>query len=266
MTHVSRRQLARGATWVVPTVAVAAIAPAYAASARCTREIDPEIDAYIAEQAKLTYCNGAPATLDVQINQAASAIDGYAQTATIKVTNKTGCALDFSALGLHFDVQIRNNVQLTTAGTGRSILAVNPENLSTSSYTTSSVSGQPVGSVNHDIDWDYRRTLANGGVFGLQIQFGDGLASTGRWTDYVTITPVYTPKPVPTYAATGGDATAECKAYYDQRISEIKPPLLFRFSGPLGTTTVPSGATVSSKTIGNYMGSATTGGNVNGIF
>ncbi|MDY3049195.1 MAG: hypothetical protein SOR40_05415 [Rothia sp. (in: high G+C Gram-positive bacteria)] len=258
--NISRRSLAKGAAWAAPAVAATAVVPAYAASetpvSPCLAKIDAAFERAAQEMASTFYCNGAPAKLELNIYQPLGIGNGYATTIQVNVKNISGCALTFTPdFPLQLQVDVRNANVLNDDSRS---LAWPSTSMGTIKYEKfGEMNNKPVGTVNQTITWDFVGTIRANKEKDLAQGFMDGLATEGRWNNYITILPMVS-SGAPTFAATGADDTPECRDYYNQKLSTWISPIQWYTRGPLSspvTQPLATGAVADSRTFGNYSSS-----------
>lgn len=260
MNHtVGRRALAKGAAWAVPTVVATTLIPAYAASPSeaCKQAIDSSFEAATLNLAAQYYCNGSPAALELNLYQPYGMENGGGTTLSINVKNISGCNLTFSAdYPLRLLVEVRNNNVVNNAG--RSIMEPSTSSGKINTVRNTNMNNQPVGTVNHTVNWSFSGTINNNQEKDLNIGFGDGyVGGTTYWNNYVTITPLVS-SGAPTFEATGASDTEECRAYYNQKLTTWVSPITWYTRGPLSnplTQPLASGSAADSRTFGNYSSS-----------
>ena len=170
---------------------------------------------------------------------------------------------------------MRNNNTLANSSTGRSLTSVNTS-WGTETVVDHSITGAPAGSVDADIHWNFSGTLPGAGLgdneADLRIGFGDGGTGSGRWTNYITLTPEQA-SGAPTFESLGISDTTACREYYDLKLSEWVSPFQFYVYGPLngynvgganGGVAIAPGTEIDSRQTGNFS----TGGTAsqNGIW
>lgn len=182
-----------------------------------------------------------------------------AATAAPSVAASFPCNVTFSPeYPLQLDIQVRNNTVLDDVGRSVTRFATSWGSGRVLSYP---MNNKPVGSVNHDFDWAFSGTLPGAGLgdneADLAMDFGDGGTGSGRWTDYLTVTPLAT-SGAPTFVATDAADTPECRAYYEQRLAAWVSPFRLYAYGPYDPyrtgdgLPIAAGTMVDSRRTGNH--------------
>lgn len=255
----SRRSLAQGAMWAVPTIAATSAIPAYAASI-CSPTSKQKIDEAFNKARALNQCNGQPAQLELNIYQALAASDGFVSNVAVNVKNLSSCTLNFTAANpLHLTVAIRNNVSLNDSGRSLSNPSTSQGSISYQNYP---IQNQPVGTAQRIVNWTFVGSISPNQEKDLALGFLDGNSPAGRWKNYITITPELA-SGAPTYESIGLSSN-ECRDYYNQQLALWKLTVNWVTRGPKnGTQALPSGSAADSRVIGNFSsvtGSASTNG------
>lgn len=101
---ITRRSLVKGVAWVAPTIAVSAVAPAYAESHPCKAHVDQFFNEY---KQKLPDLTGSTLRFWFQSSANTNGI-GVETEAGLRIQNHGTATLDFSKTPLLFDIAVRH--------------------------------------------------------------------------------------------------------------------------------------------------------------
>lgn len=269
--NLSRRSVAQGIAWSVPAVAVAASAPAMAASPTCTAESKTIIDQAFADATAALSCNGAPLKLEINFYQPLNAGDGFATDAYVNIKNLSRCTYTFTTtnpLKVAIDVVRVNELSVTNV---RDITGVRTSwGSRTWSQTERGSSPVPVGGRDAKIQWTFSGKLPGAGLgdneADIAIGFGDGATGRGRIHDALLVTPS-TGSGAPTFESLlEKGVSADCIDYYNEKLSTWTSPVVWSYTGPKGSGQLAAGATLDSRTSGNTTSGIQYANSTNGIW
>lgn len=228
--QISRRAVARGVVWTAPVVAVAAAAPAYAASSVCTDASKKAIDAAFGRPPYL--CNGVKPRMEINFHQPTSASNGGTVSSYVNVKNLSGCALTFTKENpLRLKVQVVANVN---ANTTRELVGIGSS--FGSSIITEAATGGVVGPTQaspaftrknravlyqdtmYTIDWSYFGTVNSGAERDIHIHWGLSAPES-----YVLVTPLAS-SGAPTLESVGLTTEQQplCVGYYNTKLANYE--------------------------------------------